>query len=388
MDLTSYFEKIDLDIRKHKIGTFTDQKVTADVLCAVSECILEYLALGKDTFSISDIRLSTFANDIAVGVFGKPNIENAHHEYDKFFSQPIKMLTYARILNEEKDSRSYSYSVNNFDILEFISLRERNALIFLQVFCEKLLKDSDLYHVFDLFFETQNKHSFQKMKSTFIDFVKNNTPKNTDTEISRIFSKILNPLAYKNKKLGSRRGNISNTPITLDELYYNRPNWRDHGKEKSLTRKEAKELFSNDENLASLNYQINKAKRFVKNLHKTSEVHRMDPADANQAHHIFMASEFPDLSYFPENLICLTPNQHFNLAHPNNKTNIIDPHYQLICLISKLDSIEMDCRRNLYNYSYEDFIKVLNTGFNTKKFDTSMSYEILKHQIIAHSLIK
>ena len=45
---------------------------------------------------------------------------------------------------------------------------------------------------------------------------------------------------------------------------------------------------------------------------------------ASQAHHIFMASKFPKIADCPENIISLTPNQHFYRAHPENKTQILD----------------------------------------------------------------
>ncbi|CBX21525.1 unnamed protein product [Neisseria lactamica Y92-1009] len=35
MNMENYFSNLNLDIRTHKLGTFTDQKVTPDVLCAV-----------------------------------------------------------------------------------------------------------------------------------------------------------------------------------------------------------------------------------------------------------------------------------------------------------------------------------------------------------------
>lgn len=382
MNLNEYLSKLNLDIRLHKVGTFMDQKVTPDVLSAVAECICEYLELGHSSFSVNDIRYSDFAHYIVVAVFGKPDIKNASNEYDKFFSQPIKMLSYAGILKESKIGKAYTYSVAEYELLKYLSLRERNALIFIQEYVEKLLRDSGVEHYFEYFFEKQNKDSFEQMKSSFVNLVLENTPKNTEVEVRRIFTKIINPLSYKYKKLGTRRGGISDTPIMLNEIYYNRLNWRDKDKEKSFTRKEAKELFNIKENADNLGYLINKAKKFVKSLHKVSEVHRCDPTEANQAHHIFMASEYPELADLPENIICLTPNQHFNLAHPNNKTNIIDKSYQLICLISKLDSIEQDCRNHQGNYSYQDFINVLNTGFNTDQFHVSMSYEVLKHKII------
>jgi hypothetical protein len=37
-----------------------------------------------------------------------------------------------------------------------------------------------------------------------------------------------------------------------------------------------------------------------------------------------MASEFPEIADCPENIISLTPNQHFYRAHPENKTQIND----------------------------------------------------------------
>ena len=382
MNMENYFSNLNLDIRTHKLGTFTDQKVTPDVLCAVAECISEYVEKIGEIFSINDIRYSDYAEYIATAVFKKPSIENAGSEYDKFFSQPIKMLSYCGVLSEEKFSRSYRYGVQNNKILQYIANRERNALNFIQAFSEKLLEDSGIYPKFADFFAQPNKNTFESMKTAFTDLVIQNTPKNTEVEVRRIFTKIINPLAYKHNTFGTRKGSISNTPITLDELYYNRLNWRDKGKEKSLTRKEAQTLFADSANAANLNYLVNKATKFVKTLHKTSEVQRFDSTEANQAHHIFMASEFPDLASLPENLICLTPNQHFNLAHPSNKTTVIDKHYQRICLMAKLDSIEQDNRANTGNYDYHEFIHVLNTGFNTDQFDVSMSYETLKHRIL------
>ena len=95
-----------------------------------------------------------------------------------------------------------------------------------------------------------------------------------------------------------------------------------------------------------------------------------------------MESEYPEIADFPENIICLTPNQHYYRAHPNNKTSIIDKSYQLVCLTSKLDSIEMNFRNGLTDYSLTDFVQVLNVGFNTDNFKTDMDFEEIKHQII------
>lgn len=150
--MENYFSNLNLDIRTHKLGTFTDQKVTPDVLCAVAECISEYVEKIGEIFSINDIRYSDYAEYIATAVFKKPSIENAGSEYNKFFSQPIKMLSYCGVLSEEKFSRSYRYGVQNNKILQYIANRERNALNFIQAFSEKLLKDSGIYPKFADFF--------------------------------------------------------------------------------------------------------------------------------------------------------------------------------------------------------------------------------------------
>ena len=115
-------------------------------------------------------------------------------------------------------------------------------------------------------------------------------------------------------------------------------------------------------------------KKFVRKIQPFSEIHRFEQYPGLQAHHIFMESEFPQIADLPENIIILTPNQHYYRAHPNNKTSVIDEKYQAICLMSKLDSIEINNRSGEGDYSLEDFIDVLNTGFETEHFNTGMDY--------------
>ncbi|WP_425629052.1 hypothetical protein [Cellulophaga lytica] len=384
--IDDHFNGLDLDIRKKNIGTFMDQKVTPDVVSGVAECILEYLSENEEPFTINDIRYFEYSNQLVKEVFNKPDVQKAENEYDKFFSQPIKMFAYAGILEEDLTKRPYKYSVTNNAVLEFIGIRERNAVTFLHKYLEKLSSDSNIKILFDEFFITQNRAGYERLKTRFIDFIIENTPKNDPVDISRIFTKIINPLAYKEKKFGTKRGRISQTVISLDELYYNRPNWRDINKDKSLTREEAKALFDDVvENKNFFKYQVTKAKKFVRKLHPFSEIHRFEQYPGLQSHHIFMESEFPQIADLPENIIMLTPNQHFFRAHPNNKTSVIDEKYQAICLISKLDSIEINNRSGENDYSLEDFINVLNTGFETEHFNTGMDYEEVKHQIINHT---
>ncbi len=383
--IKQHLDSQDLDIRKWGIGTFMDQKVTPDVVSGVAECIVEYLSEKQAPFKINDIRTFEYSNELVREVFNKPEVNKAEREYDKFFSQPIKMLAYAGILKEDSSKRPFNYTVVQEDLLEYISTRERNALNFVHAYLTKLISDSGIMHLFEQFFIQQNQQGYEILKSKFIRFVIDHTPKNDPVDISRIFTKIINPLSYKEKKFGTRRGRISKTVISLDELYYNRPNWRDINKDKSLTRKEAIEQFEQVvDNKNYFRYQVTKAKKLVRKLHGYSEVHRFENYPGLQAHHIFMESEFPEIADYPENIISLTPNQHYFRAHPNNKTSVIDPSYQAVCLISKLDSIEQNHRAGNDDYTLEEFIHVLNTGLETDAFTTQMDFEALKHQILRY----
>ena len=187
-----HFNGLDLDIRKKNIGTFMDQKVTPDVVSGVAECILEYLNVNAEPFTINDIRYFDYSNTLVKEVFNKPDVQKAENEYDKFFSQPIKMLSYTGILNENLSKRPYKYTVNNKAVLEYIAIRERNAVVFLQKYLNKLNSDSNIKGLFDDFFISQNNAGYERLKTRFIDFIINNTPKNDPVDISRIFTKIIN----------------------------------------------------------------------------------------------------------------------------------------------------------------------------------------------------
>ena len=88
-------------------------------------------------------------------------------------------------------------------------------------------------------------------------------------------------------------------------------------------------------------------------------------APATQIHHIFPKNEFPDIMHYAENLIALTPNQHYGFAHPNNNTQIIDLDAQKVLLIAKTSSI----RKNITEerdviYSFGNLLFVLNNGWD------------------------
>lgn len=378
--IIDFLNKYNYDIRKSKNARWIDQKCTPDVISIVADCILEYTEYNTETeFSVSDIWHSKYAKENILAIFSKPNTDsdNAKHEYDKFFGQPIKLLTYSHVLIGEKKGNKYIYKIGNLDLLTYIMQRDTNALTFLILYIQKVLKDSNIYNEFESFLTNQNKESFHNLKNGFIDFTIKHTEINEPVECSRIFTKILNPMAFKLQKKGTRRGNISNTIITIDELKYNRINWRDElsNKDKTITRKEHSLL--NIGYNATACYYIQKAKKIVR---KYNQIHNNDLSElkqqnetvlATQIHHIFPVSDFPSISDYVENLIALTPNQHLSMAHPNNQTMHIDRDFQYICLLAKTTTIMNGYEHIDENiYDFNKYKTVLNTGLNTTQFDT------------------
>ncbi len=388
--IQQYIDSLQLDIRVTGNARFTDQKCLPDVISAVAECIMEYTEDDHDKeFSNNDIWHSPYASELISSSFSKPDLDDgrAQSEYDKFFAQPMKLFSSAGILNENKGKRGNSYTIRHRNILEFISLRERNACDFLCAYLEKAMTDSGVMRYFDNFFENQDKTSLSDLRNALMTLYHKYTPVRNDYEPPRIFNKFINVMAFKRGKQGVDKGNLSNVTISIDKIRYNSVNWRDVGKDKRMTRQEYQDTVANiiSENQGYYKYQIEKAKKFVKAIEPYSEIHRFDCYPASQAHHIFMASEFPSIADCPENIICLTPNQHFQRAHPNNHTQEVDRDYQLVCLLSKLDSIEINLRGGRDDYSLADFINVLNTGLRTDAFNTQMDYEEVKFQIMKHA---
>lgn len=239
------------------------------------------------------------------------------------------------------------------------------------------MQDSEIYSFFANFLEQQNKESFKILKDSFINFTIDNTAINQPVECGRIFTKILNPLAFTHHKKGTRKGYLSDTSITFDELKYNRINWRDElsGKDKSLTRKEYEPMMTTTQQISY--YNIQKAKKIVRRYNDRfnnglSEVKQQgEEVAATQIHHIFPAADFPSINDFIENLIALTPNQHYCYAHPNNQTNYINKDFQYTCLLAKTNTI-MEDETNIYDFNR--FKRVLNTGLCTSEFNDTNDF--------------
>ena len=345
-------------------------------------CIVEYTSNRADKrFTVNDIWYSDYTVENVQQIFSKPNpTQKASNEYDKYFGQPIKLLDAAGVIHGEKSGRGYTYSIVNQELLEYISFRERNSFNFLCLYIEKVLKDSGLYRIFEYFFRLQDKNSFRELKDAYTQFTINYTPINGATECGRIFTKVLNPLACKYRKCGTERGHISKDIITQDMIMYNQRNWRDilSEKPKDMTRIEYEVTLPKPSEDCMTTYRINRAKKNLRRFNdqyrngKTEvydERHIKDPA--TQMHHIFPASDYPAIADYLENLIALTPTQHYTYAHPNNNTQYIDRAYQYVCLISKTGTI----RDNLLGknkapiiYDFYLYQTVLNTGLGTEEF--------------------
>jgi len=249
---------------------------------------------------------------------------------------------------------------------------------------EKVLSDSDFIKNFEEYkVKAQstklNSEDFEKLKEKFQKFILGYTNINGVTEINRVFPKVLNPYSAFYQIPGTEKGRMTHGRFIYPDLMYNRENFRDIGKDKTLSRQEIlKEIAEQSEVIV---YRVQKAKNIIKRHHSSSEVKdSLAVGAATQVHHIFPEHEFPEISDYTENLILLTPQQHNTRAHPDNKTQTIDLEYQKECLLSKMDSITVSVSKGDNLYAKERFVHVVNVGYNLD-LSTNTSFEELKEII-------
>lgn len=376
--IIEFCNKYDYDIRKSGNGRWIDQKCAADVVTVIADCIYNYeLENQNGTFTTADIWHYQYAVENVESIFKKPGVESeaAKSEYDKFFQQPMEMLANANVLIKTKHGSKNIYRVNDINVLEYIALRERNALFFLKTYIEKVLMDSDLYPTFEDFFELQTKDAYETVKKAFANFTIKYTKINGEVECNRIFIKVLNPLAYFKNSCGTERGRLSEQIITYDMLMYNRNNFRDiyADKPKGITRKEYAAENPIEVNEAYYHYQSTKAKKYLRifnDQNRNGQTEHLESAHmldkAIHMHHIFPESVYPEICYYLENIIALTPTQHLNYAHPNGHTQEIDEQYQHLLLLSKADRIYENLTDTAVEkiYEFSNFLFVLNVGFD------------------------
>lgn len=389
-DIRTHLDRFDFDIRQHQDVRWIDQKCTPDVVSIIADCVLNFAeTTGAASFTVKDIWESGYFTQNVMELFSKPHPDNpkASSEYDKFIQQPLRMLAYARVLDVRKIATTNHYSIVNQGILEFVAIKDRNAFKFLFEYIQKVLADSGLLKHFDAFRGAYRdnrgpKAAFYQLKTLYEDFILANTPINQRVEIRRIFSKVLNPYAVANQIPGTRQGRLAPFTTSFSDLLYNQVNWRDLGKDKHLTRQEYEEIVGADGNAAVTSYYIQKAKKLISRKYAHSEVHdELWDGQATMVHHIFPQSDYPWLAAFLENLIKLTPQQHYTKAHPNNYTDIVDKDYQLVCLLSKSSSIETSLALGEALYSKTDFVYVINQGVYHDLVEDNLTFDAIRGRL-------
>ena len=356
------------DVRVTRNARFMDQKVTPDVISFLAECILALEPALQLHFTKNDIwRLPYFVENVQT-IFGKPSPEekSASHEYDKFTAQPIKALSYAGLLQETRAGNANYYSVNDRLSLEFVAISPQRALEFLQSYLEIVLQKSGLFSRFSNYFNSpQSQSDYDVLRTEFIDFMIGNTAINTEVEVRRIFPKVLNPLAVAKRAHGAQKGRVSKQIFLQSDLLYNQTNFRDIGKAKSKTRQMHAVVAPPRSADALQNYLTKKAMDAIKRRHAplSEMTGELSQGEATQVHHIFPRSHRPELVDVLENLILLTPSQHFTLAHPGNRTGSVSLEYQTRCLMAKSVAIRMSNVMGDGFYAAEKLRDVIRVGF-------------------------
>ncbi|MGV0383769.1 hypothetical protein ACUY2T_03300 [Corynebacterium sp. 22_2729] len=389
-DINDKLKNTNFDIRatnriKQETGItprFMDQKCTPDVLMSAAQWILSLeSSIQNAGFACKTIWTSEFFKIYIREEFSKPDVseETARSEYDKFIAQPLKTFCFAGLLTAEKAGHSIYFKVKEKEILEFVSINQRNARAFLIWYLEKVLADSGIWPKFEYYFANVNQESFLNLRDGFNRLILSSTPINNTVEVQRIFPKVLNPLCHKRGLQGAIRGRLSADPITASELLYNRENFRDFGKKsKNQTRAQALEKIALKSNNADA--LMNQNMKVIKNMHQhVSEVKdAWGNGVATQVHHIFPKSSHYDLKSVPENLILLTATQHNTKAHPKNRTGAVDFDYQIECLLAKLESVQ-DCidSADCDFYDLQRFISVVNLGYKDIGISMNATYEDL-----------
>lgn len=407
--IKDWLNKYDLDLRKTKDGTALDMKDTPDIVSYIADCIVHFaddatssgIALNDVRFSVADIWHTQYAIDTAVQVFGKPSPDSpkAIQEYNKLFTLPIKALLYARVLSTDKKGRSYIFSIRNYELLDYIASRDGNAAKFLALYFKKVLEDSGIYRYFDIFLQDQTKVSLSNARTLYAKFNQEYKIKGqkggSNLESNKTFIKLINIMAYDERKCGiAKGGGVTDAPISLQHIRYNAPNSRDlaNGKPKGLTRTEHE---VSPAAIARTEYAINRAKQRVDKYNQAFNAgltetmpmvirgrknNCIDMAfevnasrqNATDKHHIFPAAEFPEISTYFENIICITPEQHLNIAHPSHDTHAINRMYQYYLILCKMERIMLNVIDGIGTpdfYSFRKFTKVLDVGLRTEEFE-------------------
>lgn len=380
--INNHLSQFDLDVRKSHDSRFVDQKCTPDIVCFMADCVMNMVAT-KPVFVINDVWETQYFVQNSRVIFNKPwaNDKKAYNEYNKVLSQPLKLLAYANILHVEKIDGALTFSVANEDLLDYISRKDHNAYNFLYCYFTKVMSDSG----FMKYFEEYARNSVvnpvaarDEIYNKYYRLISGNTPTHSQLDIRRMFHKIFNVYAAEHHLPGS-----TGKTAYYSDLMYNKKNWRDMDKDKTITRQEAMSSETIEKQEVINSYYVQKAISLIRKIHTVSEVNdKWGNGEATQVHHIFPKSQFPQIAHYVENLILLTATQHNTKAHPNNKTQQINRDYQLVCLLAKANTIEHSLSQvgDKY-YRKESFVYVINTGLTTD-FSVRLSFNDIKKKLV------
>lgn len=134
--INEYLNKFDFDIRKSHDSRYVDQKCTPDIVCFLADCILN-IAASHPTFTANDIWQSQYFKHNCRVVFNKPYADDkrAKNEYNKWFSQPLKLFHTAGILDADFSTRPATYSIKNEELLDlFPGVKETRTTFYIVTF--------------------------------------------------------------------------------------------------------------------------------------------------------------------------------------------------------------------------------------------------------------
>jgi len=382
--ISSYLQSKNFDIRKSHNGRWMDQKVTPDVLSLIAQTILDYTENINENFTSKDLYQSEDFLQTVAHFFGKPAraVGEMQNEYNKFVGQPLKTLTYAGLLLENQQKKPFVYSIDNKNILELLAQSDRKSLLFLQGYIKKCLSDSEFDGIEKFLSKKQkSQDDFYILRDEFINFEINNTAINKEKEPRRILAKVLNPLAFEANSQGAHRGHLSHANIRPIDLTYDGDNSQDAHKEKNMSRRE----YRLAGNKYTLTYRIEKAIRAVRAYNDKFNFGLSETGSGEQAtqgHHMLPKAKtnYPQFSTYCENIIMLSPNEHYLNAHKNNKTATINFDYQKKLLLFKEANI-LNAIKNHPDespYDYELFIKMI-TEYSCRENEPEILQNVLKN---------
>lgn len=392
--IESHLQKQVLDLRIRNDARWIDQKVQYDNLYyIITDAILHGFKIKK--FTAPEIRKYKHYEKTIIDLYGKPRFNKlSSNEYDKFVSQPLKTLAYFGILTETKEYKTNVYDIAQTQILEMMSRTPGTTLKILVLFFEEMISQNNWTFIEDFWNNNDSDQEYQICKNSFreemIKYTKlGSRGSDGKLETGRMFTPFINPLANKRKKRGTLRGHLSPDIIQLDELSYNRINFRDQlsGKAKSQTRKSYDPPDPLPKAIMTKMKILRKSFAKSKNTSKSYvSLYSGKKERGMPVHHIFTVAQCPDLACVLENLVPITYQEHQEAHGGHGGTRSVDSKMQKELLIVQAGFIEDHEIHDGKDFSKDIFIKTLKHGllktYNiTHQFTFDMNWHKIKTEI-------